>query len=223
MKFFFLVLFSIPLLAQRSDFFDSYDYDLRNQKIESGTTEVYQIYKLPPKRPKRELLDPKKVQKSSDLTTLIPQSSPFRSAPQTINLSSSPVNLLTGELNTEAILKDQEERKKQKEAKIKAREEFSKVEYTESVYRRGEIIFFMTYPFALVATALLVGVIENSQKGFIKTQGAVMLMGLGSVSLSFANVWLDYQRNLNYQEAKKLNPNLPRPFEFLVPIYTYRF
>jgi hypothetical protein len=225
-KFIVILIFILttPLFSQRSDFYDSYDYDLRNQKVESGTAEAYKEYTLPAKRPAKTLIDPKKVQKDIDYSALIPQNSPFRSTrTNALNPNASPVNLFTGEINPQAILRNQEEKKRQKEAKEKALENFERPIYKESTYRRGEIIFLMTFPFALGASALIAGIIESSQTGFIKTPGAVALIGFGTIGLSIGNVWLDYQRNTDYLEAKKVNPNIQRPFEFSLPIYTYRF
>jgi hypothetical protein len=217
------MLLCIPILSQRSDFYDTYDYDLRNQKVETGQEDSYQLYNLPAKRPKRELIDPKKVQKDFDVSALIPQNSPFRSAPTNVNPNSSPVNVFTGEINVQAILKNQEDKKREKEAKLKALEDFERPVYKESDFRRGEIIFLMTLPFALGASSILVGLFELNQTGFIKTPTAALIVGFGSIGLSIGNVWLDYHRNLEYREDKRLNPSLPRPFEFSIPVFQIKF
>ncbi|MCX8000433.1 MAG: hypothetical protein N3A69_16015 [Leptospiraceae bacterium] len=219
----FLFLSQQVLFPQRSDFFDPYDYDIRNQKTQTLEDEKFKIYNLPPKRPTRPNINPKKVQKDLDPTLIIPQNTPFRTAPQNQNLNNSPVNIFTGELNTEQILKNEEEKRKAKEAKLKALENFEKPVYSESQFRRGEIIFFMTFPFALGLSAVVVATINYSQPGFVRTPTATWILGVGSVGLSLGNAYLDFFRYEEYMQEKRKNPHLERGIEFSLPLGRFYF
>lgn len=221
--FLFFFLLNLSLFPQRSDFFDPYDYDLRNQKIPSLEEEKFQLYNLPPKRSPRPNIHPKKVQKDLDSSLIIPQNTPFRTAPNNLNLNNSPINLFTGEINAEQILKNEERKRKAKEEKLKAQENFEQKTYSETRFRRGEIIFFMTFPFALGLSAIVVSAINFSQPGFARTPTASMILGVGSIGLSLGNVYLDAIRYDEYLQEKLKDPTIERKLEFSIPFGTFRF
>ncbi len=224
-QIFFLILILVVtnLFAQRTDFYDPYDYDLRNQKVKTLEEEKFKIYNLPPKRQVRPSLNPKKVQKDLDFSSIVPQNTPFRVAPQNQNLNNSPVNLYTGEINVEQILKNEEEKQRQKESKLKNLQNFEKLIYSESKWRRGEIIFLMTFPFSLGFTAILVSAINYSQPGFIRTPQATILLSVGSIGLSLGNVYLDFLRYNDYMKEKQKNPNMDKALEFYFSVGKFHF
>ncbi len=212
-KTFLFVLFQIillfPLLAQgRSDFFDNYDYSLRNYNGgETIASDEFQDYKLPRPRKKPGLLEPKSVQLQADPTLLVPPSTGLRRSATTNtqqqqlgNVNNLPINPITGELNVDAILKKQESSKQKKDLVKKLREEKSKEIYTESRLRRSEIIFFTTLPFAVAGSAAIGLLINNFSNGFYKSNAGAAFVAVSAIGFSFANVYLD---RLNVSEFEK--------------------
>lgn len=217
MGFFWGILISIvsgiALHSQgRSDFFDNYDYSLRNyQGGKTIGTESYQEYKLPRPRKKVTLPDPKNVRQAADPSAIIPPPAGLRRSTnananptQTINPSSYPVNPITGELNVEAILKSQDEKREKKEAAKKAREAKSNEEYTETPFRRSEIIFFTTLPFAVAGSVVIAQIINQVNTGFYKSNAGAAFVGIGAIGLSAGNVYLDKVRLEEFEKGKNL-------------------
>ncbi len=203
-KTFFFVLIQIililPLFAQgRSDFYDNYDYSLRNYNGgETIGSEGFQDYKLPRPRKKPGLLEPKSVQLPADPSLLVPPATGLRRAATTntqqqqqANTNNLPINPITGELNVDAILKNQESSKQKKELVKKLRDEKSKEIYTESQLRRSEIIFFTTLPFAVGGSVAISLLINNFSNGFYKSNAGAAFVAVGAIGFSFANVYLD--------------------------------
>jgi hypothetical protein len=202
-KTFFFVLIQIiltlPLFAQgRSDFYDNYDYSLRNYNGgETIGSEGFQDYKLPRPRKKPGLLEPKSVQPPSDPTLLIPPATGLRRAATTnteqqqASTSNLPINPITGELNVDAILRNQESSKQKKDMVKKLRDEKSKEIYKESQLRRSEIIFFTTLPFAVGGSVAISLFINNFSNGFYKSNAGAAFVAVSAIGFSFANVYLD--------------------------------
>ena len=237
--FFIFSSFSFSLLAQgRSDFFDNYDYSLRNYKGgESLGEDTYQEYKLPRPRKKQSLLEPKNVRREVDTSLIIPPPAGLRRTTTTSantlnsnNVNSLLVNPFTGELNVEAILKNQEEKKQKKENVKKIREEREKEIYSETGWRRSEIIFFTTFPFAIGGSAAIALLINNFSNGFYKSNLGALFVASGAIGISATNVYLDSLLVKENELEKKRHteeilPNslFPNKIEFSIPFYTARF
>ncbi|MDX1960635.1 MAG: hypothetical protein SFU98_18835 [Leptospiraceae bacterium] len=214
----FFFLFKFALLSQgRSDFYDSYDYDLRNYKGGGTLTgsDYYREFKIPPQKRSNPLITPKSVVRPTDPNLIIPSASGFRrpttSTSQT-NITSLPVNPITGELNIEAILKSQDAAKQKKEEQKKIRESFEPSAYKETKERRAEIIFLMSYPFALAIAAGIGAMIDaatpeprnifgrRTVRGWVYTPtGGAFIFGT-SLALAGANTYLD---RLRIEEREK--------------------
>jgi len=222
----------------RSDFFDNYDYSLQNYKGgESIRDDSYQDYKLPRPRKKQTLLEPKNVRREIDSSLITPPPTGLRRTTTTSantlnanNFNSLPVNPFTGDLNVEAILKNQDEKRQKKENTKKVREQREKEIYTETVLRRSEIIFFTTIPFALGGSVALALFINNFSSGFYKSNLGALFVATSTIGISATNVYLD---NLmvkeNELEKKRLTddilPNnlVPNKIEFTIPFWITRF
>lgn len=226
MNLFFILfaLFCSAVFSQRSDFYDAYDYDLRNYKAEYEG-EKFREYQLPPKRDKPALINPKDVRRPFDPNMMIPPPAGLRRPvqAQNFNFANSPVNPLTGDLNPSAILGNQNNGRQKREEQKKQIEEASKKAYTETPYRRGEIIFFTTLPFAsaiAIGAALLVDAATGANKrnkitgkrnfSFYRSSGGAAFVGLTAVGLSFGNVYLDRLQVEEFEKQKKINPELDR-------------
>jgi hypothetical protein len=213
-KTFFFVLIQIiltlPLFAQgRSDFYDNYDYSLRNYNGgETIGSEGFQDYKLPRPRKKPGLLEPKSVQPPSDPTLLIPPATGLRRAAitnteqQQASTNNLPINPITGELNVDAILRNQESSKQKKEMVKKLRDEKSKEIYKESQLRRSEIIFFTTFPFAVGGSVAISLFINNFSNGFYKSNAGAAFVAVSAIGFSFANVYLDRLTVSEFEKEK---------------------
>ncbi len=238
--YFFILLtmgFLFPVYAQaRSDFYDNYDYSLRNYNGgDSIQSNDFQDYKLPRPRKKQALVEPKNVRIPTDPFLLIPPTSGTRrtatsNSEQPVNLNTLPINPITGELNTEGILKNQESSKQKKDLIKKLRDEKSKEIYTETTARRSEIIFFTTLPFAVGASAALGLVINQFSDGFFKSNAGAAFVVVGAFGFSFTNVYLDQQNVKNHELEKSLGLSNPKsfgafsyPFEINIPFWEVRF
>ncbi len=235
----FQIILVLPLFAQaRSDFFDNYDYSLRNYNGgETIGSEGFQDYKLPRPRKKPGLLDPKSVQGQVDPSLLVPPSSGVRRSATTNtqqqqlgNTNNLPINPITGELNVDAILKKQESSKQKKELVKKLREEKSKEIYTESQLRRTEIIFFTTLPFAVAGSAAIGLLINNFSDGFYKSNAGAAFVAVSAIGFSFANVYIDrlnvneFQREKNtslYQSGQM--GNVLNKIDISIPLWEVKF
>lgn len=230
---FLFFLWIVGIGAQgRSDFFDNYDYSLRN--YEGGKTlssDGFQEYKLPRPRKKVDLPQPKNVRPTADPSLIIPPPSGLRRSTnatggtQLPGVSSLPVNPITGELNVEAILKNQEA-KREKQAQIKkARESRTGELYTETSFRRSEIIFFTTFPFAVVGSAATALLINQFSAGFYNSNLGAAFVLTGAVGLSLGNVYLDklsleeWNREKKIQSMGSIQPN----WETNIPFFKMEF
>ena len=220
--FLFLII-SIPLLAQRGDFYDPYDYSMNNYKGGDNVgDENYKEYELPPKNEKPALITPKNVQRQTDINSLLQgqiiglrrNATPNQNQiPQTSNL---PINPITGAINPEAILK---QREKEKLAKEKKRQFLNReIEpYTETRERRMEIIFLTTLPFAIVLSAGITVLLGNAnsnplilQQSFIRTTPGFVFVSLLATGFSAANMISDINAYDEHMKNKKENnANLP--------------
>ena len=220
-KFLLILFISIPLFAQRGDFYDAYDYNMKNQKGGDPAGDgSFKEYDLPPKFQKPPLVAPKNVQRQPDLSALLQgqQNSIRRNNNQSQNptaqqTSNLPIDPVTGKINPEAIAR---QREKDKQNKEKKRQFLSRdIEpYTETRGRRMEIIFLTTLPFAAalsVGITVLIGTASGNENFLKSTQGfafAVLCSGALSATnmISDINAYDEYMRN-----KKENNPNLPPP------------
>ena len=227
-----------PQAQGRSDFFDNYDYSLRNYKGgESLREDSYQEYKLPRPRKKQTLLEPKNVRRELDTSMIVPPPAGLRRTTTTSantlnanNVNSLPVNPFTGELNVEAILKNQDEKRQKKENTKRIREEREKEIYSESGLRRSEIIFFTTIPFAIGGSAAVALFINNFSSGFYKSNLGALFVASSAIGISATNVYLDSLLvKQNELEKKRLTEDIlpnnlfPNKIEFTIPFWSSRF
>jgi hypothetical protein len=227
-----------PQAQGRSDFFDNYDYSLQNYKGgESLRDDSFQEYKLPRPRKKQTLLEPKNVRREIDSSVIVPPPAGLRRATATSantlnanNVNSLPVNPFTGDLNVEAILKNQDEKRQKKENVKRAREEREKEIYSESGLRRSEIIFFTTIPFAIGGSAALALFINNFSSGFYKSNLGALFVASSAIGISATNVYLDSLLvKQNELEKKRLTEDIlpnnltPNKIEFTIPFWSARF
>ncbi|MBE7412442.1 MAG: hypothetical protein L6Q54_07980 [Leptospiraceae bacterium] len=209
---FFFIRFSI-FSQVRDDFYDPYDFNLKNYQGGEGVGkdyDYYRDYQLPLKKNKPTLVTPKNPQIPPDPLLMMPlptntrnpmqfQQFNSQSSPQAVQKrQSSIINPLTGEIDYRAMRKNQEEAKIRKERQKKQREAFEKREpYTETKARRFEIIFFMTWPFAIALTYIIA-----SLRKFQKTATGTAFVGLGSIGLSLLNAFADKSRFEEYEKNK---------------------
>jgi hypothetical protein len=223
-RFLFILLFCLPLFAQRADFYDTYDYNMKNYKGGDNVGEgSYKEYELPPKNQKPALVTPKNVQRQPELNSLLQGQIGIRRSnnqaqnptPQMDNLVINPV---TGKINPDALLRQREKEKQNKEKK----RQFANREiepYVETRARRMEIIFLTTFPFAValsVGITVLLGSVHGNQlilqQSFIKSTPGFAFVTLLACGFSTANVISDINAYDAYMKNKKeANPNLPPP------------
>lgn len=215
------LFFSISLFAQRADFYDTYNYDMRNMKLGDSGDGVYRDYDQPPKFQKPALVNPKSVQRQPDISSLLQGQTSIRSSnnqsqnPVASQTSNLPIDPVTGRVNPDAIAR---QREKERQSKEKKRQFLNReIEpYTETRGRRMEIIFLTTFPFAAAFSAgitILYGrAIGNFT--FIKTTQAFFMVILGATGLSAANMMSDIRSYDEYMKNKKeTNPLPPSPPE----------
>ncbi|TGL56275.1 hypothetical protein EHQ58_16720 [Leptospira ognonensis] len=193
-----------PLMSQTKEgFYDTNNYDLRNIPGYDAEGNVLQDVDQPPTFQRPDLATPKDVRTKYDPLASIPgagtnlptnlQTQPNNNQYQSANnsiLNKSPINPLTGELNPGALQNQGTKSRGKREAIKKLREEFDEdTVYEEDKFRRGYIIFFLTLPFALGASAALASVLVVT-----KTLTGSLIMITGTAGLGGTNVYLDQQR-----------------------------
>jgi hypothetical protein len=233
------IILALPLYTQgRSDFYDNYDYSLRNYNGgETIGSEGFQDYKLPRPRKKPGLLEPKSVQLPADPSLLVPPATGLRRAATTntqqqqqASLNNLPINPITGELNVDAILRNQESSKQKKDMVKKLRDEKSKEIYKESQLRRSEIIFFTTLPFAVGGSVAISLFINNFSNGFYKSNAGAAFVAVSAIGFSFANVYLDRvtvnefekERNTSLYQGGQMGSFLNK-IEVSIPFWEVKF
>ncbi|GBF39391.1 hypothetical protein [Leptospira johnsonii] len=202
-----ILAFAFPAFSQnQSDFSDPYDYNLRNYKDEKSP-DGFREYSLPPKMDKPVLVNPRNVQ--VPFQTGLPTSTGSQGTRRTTNpvqgrSDDGLFNPVTGEVNTEALQRQQEQARDRK----RKLEEFGSDHqpYTESRLRRFSIIFFMTFP---IAAGVAYGALSAADPGYQKTfEGGWIVFGVAS-TLALANAWLDLR---DYDRMKLENqPQSPTP------------
>ncbi|EQA45571.1 hypothetical protein LEP1GSC050_2973 [Leptospira broomii serovar Hurstbridge str. 5399] len=208
-----IVLFSsYSIFGQvQSDFSDPYDYNLRNYQDEKSP-DGFQEYAIPPKFDKPILVNPKNAQ--VPFQNALPTSTGAQGTRRTTNPTQTRqddglFNPITGEVNIEALERQQTQERDRK----KKLTDFGKERepYTETRLRRFSIIFFMTLP---LAGGLSYGALSFFKPGYEKTlPGGWIVFGVGA-SLAFANAWSDlneYDRMKleNQPESPTPNPTVP--------------
>ncbi len=199
--------YSFPIFSQtQSDFSDPYDYNLRNYKDEKSP-DGFKEYALPPKMDKPPLVNPRNVQVpfQNGLPSNTGSQGTRRTTNPVVNRNDDGLfNPITGEVNTEALERQQEQAQNRK----KKLEEFGRDQepYTETRFRRFSIIFFMTLPLAGgFSYATLSAVNPGYQKTF---EGGWIVFG-AAATLALANAWLDLR---DYDNMKLENqPQSPTP------------
>ena len=252
--FFVFIIFVLNLYSQdRSDFFDPFDHNLRNYQGKSGfgvDDKEFQEYTLPPKSQNpnsltgssQNLITPKNVQIPQTFSSLLinPISNTGSQRKVSPNVNNPSVNPLTGEVNTEAMLKAQQE-KKVKQEKLKELKKNRKIKpYTETKFRRMQIVFFLTLPFSAlfsygfasvygeylnnVRNGNLPGYFPKSHRRFQNTFEGGIFMLTGAVTLAMLNAYVDSKRVEEYKNTKAkqsvlLNTISPDNQEFYPQIY----
>lgn len=221
-----LIFFSFSLYAQRSDFYDVYDYDLKNYKGSSGTDESFREYNVPPKFTKPPLVTPKNVQRPVDSSIMTQQAGIRKAATgqqqqgqqgqqvqqgmqqgqqgvQQQGTSNLPFNPLTGQFNPEAYREQQEKKNAEKEK----RKQFmlrEKEPYTETRTRRMEIIFYTSLPFTTAFAAGLAYLIDSAAGGgFYKSTEGAAFVTLTATGLALANSIRDINYYDEYMKKKE--------------------
>lgn len=208
-----LLLVSSQILAQSgTGFYDEYNMDLRNLpggNPETEGEERFSTYIIPPKNEKNFVVTPKKVGKVYDPLLSIPGASSIQNQAiqqnnQNINQAESKknqaplINPITGEINQEALNESINNQTQNQNRKNKDRKKFKEeTVYKESKFRRFQIIFFLTAPFALGVSAGAAGLL-----GIERTISGSILMITGTSSLSAANAYNDLEK---LEEHKKIH------------------
>jgi hypothetical protein len=196
------------LMSQTKEgFYDTNNYDLRNVPGYDPEGNVLKDIDQPLSFQRPDLATPKDVRTKYDPTLSIPgagatlpqsgQTQPSNNQYQTSGnaaLNKSPINPLTGEVNPNALQNQGTRSRNKKDAEKKMREEFDEESvYEEDKFRRGYIIFFLTLPFALGASAAIAaGVAQVFIHAGPVAESMVMIFGTGG--LGGTNVYLDQQR-----------------------------
>lgn len=209
--FILVISFSFgQLLSQaRGEFYDPYQYELKNYK---GKSEIgdprsyYKDYSLPRPYEKPALLSPKNVQRPVNPLMMLPGAGGLTNS--NLNTSQrSPLNPMTGGLNlsTNPEGETPEDSKKKKLDRLKELEDAPP--YKETNERRQEIIFLMTFPFAFVFTTGLVFLIGNSigDRNLYRTTPGLAVMFIGGSTLSYLNVLADQKQLLEKEHKENLS------------------
>lgn len=202
-----------PLFGQTKEgFYDTNNYDLRNLPKSDPESNVLQDVNLPPKFETPVLATPKNAKTQYSGIDSIPGAGSLLNSRTTSNSSQNatnpysltgsqnlPINPLTGEINEQALQNQLQKSRNKQEFKKKQKEEFDEdAVYEETKFRRAYIIFFLTLPFALGASAAVVAAFAAE-----KTIVGSAIMITGSTGLSGTNVYLDRQRLEEHREKKK--------------------
>jgi hypothetical protein len=209
-----------PLMSQTKEgFYDTNNYDLRNVPGYDPEGNILKDVDQPPTFSRPELATPRDVRTKYDPTASIPGAGanlPTTSQTQPSNnqylsasnsaLNKTPINPLTGEVNPNALQNQGTRSRAKKEAQKKLREEFDEdAVYEEDKFRRGYIIFFLTLPFALGASAGIASVLAVT-----KTLTGSLIMITGTAGLGGTNVYLD-QLRLEENRRKKAGLKSDKP------------
>ncbi|GBF43283.1 hypothetical protein LPTSP2_25800 [Leptospira ellinghausenii] len=204
-----------PVYGQTKEgFYDTNNYDLRNIPNSDPESNVLKDVTLPPKFETPVLATPKNAKTQYSGIESIPgagalmnsrtpaNSSQNASNPYSLsNAQNSPINPLTGEINEQALQNQLQKSRTKQELKKKQKEEFDEdAVYEETKFRRGYIIFFLTLPFALIASAGGVALLPVALQ---KSAVASGILITGSLGLSGANVYVDQKRLEEHREKKK--------------------
>ncbi|MEM7184800.1 MAG: hypothetical protein AAF518_28150 [Spirochaetota bacterium] len=228
---FFLLGFALctHIVAQsRSDFYDPYDYDLRNYKFDKQDERYFREYELPPKQDKPKLVTPKDVRRPINPLDLFPGAGNLGNGEQRNRFNpnaanESVINPLTGELNVN-ILNTEQRRKSGQDWKKKKLAELPP--YKESVGRRSEIIFFLTLPFGAAVFGGLTFLAGNfAGEDYVRTTPGALFILAGGAGVSYVNVYMDRKVvEKKHKEHEKHMSHLrveQRGYSFR--LYTYRF
>jgi len=187
----------------KEGFYDTNNYDLKNIPGYDPEGNILRDVDQPPTFSRPELAKPNDVRTKYDPTASIPGAGanlPTTTQAQPSNnqylsagnnaLTKSPINPLTGEVNPNALQNQGSRSRAKKAAEKKLREEFDEdAVYEEDKFRRGYIIFFLTLPFALGASAAIASVLTAT-----KTLTGSLIMITGTAGLGGTNVYLDQER-----------------------------
>ncbi|TGK80407.1 hypothetical protein EHQ31_17480 [Leptospira montravelensis] len=211
-----IIVFSLamgPLFGQTKEgFYDTNNYDLRNLPKSDPESNILPDVTIPPKFETPALATPKNVRTQYTGIDSIPGAGALLNSRTTSNSSqnsanpynltgsqSLPINPLTGEINEQALQNQLQKSRVKQELKKKQKEEFDEdAVYEETKFRRAYIIFFLTLPFALGASAAVASAFAIEKT----IAGSIVMIG-GSTGLSSANVYADRQRLEEHREKKK--------------------
>ncbi|MCW7491702.1 hypothetical protein ND861_03455 [Leptospira sp. 2 VSF19] len=211
-----MIVFSLamgPLFGQTKEgFYDTNNYDLRNLPKSDPESNILPEVTLPPKFETPALATPKNVKTQYTGIESIPgagalmnsrtTSNSSQNAANPYNLTGSqnlPINPLTGEINEQALQNQLQKSRVKQELKKKQKEEFDEdAVYEETKFRRAYIIFFLTLPFALGASAAVASAFAIEKT----LAGSIIMIG-GSTGLSGVNAYADRQRLEEHREKKK--------------------
>lgn len=222
---FWMIVSGFLYSQSRSDYYDPYDYDLRNYKRESDDDSYFKEYTLPPKNTKPSLVSPKNVRRPVDPRNLFPGLGNVGPGTQLNKLnqnaaSESIINPITGELNSN-VLNTNRRRESARDWKKKKLEELPP--YKETPSRRKEIIFLLTLPFGAAIFAgitYLAGLPSNSD--YLRTTPGGVFILMGGAAFSYWNVILDHSNRYgtsNHSASAGLYDENKYGFNF----YTHRF
>jgi hypothetical protein len=201
---------SIAFAQNQNGFYDEYNMDLRNlpgSDSNSDDAERFSTYTIPSKNEKNFVVTPKKVGRIYDPLLSIPMSGNMQntvnqSSNQNVNQAQNPnkqaplINPLTGSVDESALQNSIANRDKAKDKKARDKKKFVEESvYKESKYRRFQIIFFLTMPFALGVSAG-----AASLMGIEKAISGSILMISGTAGLSGANAYQDLQKLDDYKK-----------------------
>jgi hypothetical protein len=214
----FLIFFPFVIFSQtREGFYDAYNYDLRNTKkgipIREGR-EDYVEYTIPPSFTKPQLPTPKNVLRVYEPSIGIPgttqQTTGQNLNQNTQNLNrQTPVNPLTGEVNTQYIQQKAQEDQIKKKRKEDALDQFMEEKpYYESASRRFEIIFLLTFPPALAISGGIAGSL-----GIYKTFAGWVFMFTSASTVSAYNAYID---NIEFNKVLE-SKGFPPPTDETIP------
>lgn len=193
---------SYVFAQNKEGFYDEYNMDLRNipgGETESDSEERFRTYQIPPVNQKNHAVTPKNVKKYYDPLASIPgagsgnlqslgnQGSTERPPGQR---QQSFINPITGEINYQAAQDSINNRDRDREKKEKDKKRFIEEKvYPESKLRRFQIVFFLTMPFALGASAAAASLL-----GIEKAITGSILMITGTTGLSATNAYKDVEK-----------------------------
>lgn len=223
----FLVLLpaGVLLTQSRSDYYDPYDYDLRNYQSKKTDDRYFKEYTLPPKFTKPSLVTPKNIKRPFNPLNLFPgvgnlgPGSNNNQIDKDAIQSNSVINPLTGELNVNVLNTD----RRRNSAKDWQKKQLMQIPpYKETRGRRAEIIFLLTLPFGAAlfsGITYLAGSVSNQD--YIRTTPGALFMFAGGCGVAYWNVVRDrahipeeqFQKSMSYEKEHR----------FGVSLFTHRF